>query len=231
MSKSYRHIFFDLDRTLWNFEENSKLVLQAIFQKFDLDKQIENESDFIQKYYYYNDFLWERYRNNSITKEQLRDERFKLTLEHFHITNTKIAFEMGDFYVSESPKQTALMPFAREILDYLDGKYKMHIITNGFEEVQHIKLNESNIRHYFEHLIFSEKVGVKKPHPLIFKRALKYSGAKVTESLMIGDDYQADIYGAQRIKMDSVYYNFHKTPHTNTVDTEISCLSELMRIL
>lgn len=231
MSKTYQHIFFDLDRTLWHFEENSKKVLIDIFNEFGLAKHIELEEDFIQQYYHFNDFLWDRYRDNRITKDELRGERFKLTLNHFKIDNTKLANEIGDYYVNESPKQTILLPHALDVLNYLHVKYKLHIITNGFEEVQHVKLRESKIGHFFDQLIFSEKVGVKKPHPLIFKKALKNSGATANNSVMIGDDYYADIYGAQRVKMDSIYFNFHQTPHQHRTDKEISCLSELKGLL
>lgn len=138
---------------------------------------------------------------------------------------------MGNYYIEQSPLQTILLPFAVEVLTYLNNKYKLHIITNGFEEVQHIKLRSSNIDHFFDQLIFFEKIGVKKPHPLIFKKALKNAGATVKNSIMIGDDYYADIYGAQRINMDHIYFNFYKVAHQHQVNKEISCLSELKVLL
>lgn len=231
MTKQYEHIFFDLDRTLWHFEENSKKVLLDMFNDFGLNKHIEFEDDFLAVYYNINDVLWEQYRKNKIDKDVLRSERFNLTLKHFKLDNAKIANDMGHFYVDHSPKQTILLPFTLEVLDYLKPKYKMHIITNGFEEVQHIKLRESKIGHYFDQLIFSETVGVKKPHPLIFKKAFKNAGATAKNSIMIGDDYYADIYGAQRVKMDSIYFNFNKTPHQHQTHHEINCLSELKGLL
>lgn len=229
--KTYEHIFFDLDRTLWHFDENSKKVLLDIFKKFELHRYIEFEVDFIEQYYVFNDLLWEKYRNNKITKEELRSERFHLTLKHFKTNNQKLAEEIGDYYVEQSPLQTILLPYTIEVLTYLHAKYKLHIITNGFEEVQHIKLRESKIGHFFDQLIFSEKVGVKKPHPLIFKKALKNAGATYQNSIMIGDDYYADIYGAHRVKMDSIYFNYRKVPHQHKIHHEISCLSELKELL
>ncbi len=229
--KTYKHIFFDLDRTLWHFEENSKKVLLDIYSKFDLKKHIEFEEDFMSVYYNFNELLWERYRENKITKDELRSERFNLTLNHFMVNKPDLSEEIGYYYIEQSPLQTILLPHAIEVLTYLHTKYKLHIITNGFEEVQHIKLRESKINHFFDQLIFSEKVGVKKPHPLIFKKALKSAGATAKNSVMIGDDYYADIYGAQRVKMDGIYFNFYKTKHQYLVQKEIHCLSELMDFL
>lgn len=229
--KTYEHIFFDLDRTLWHFEENSKKVLLDIYNGFGLTKHIEFEEDFIEQYYIFNDLLWERYRENKIEKDELRSERFNLTLKHFNVVNSKLADEIGNYYVEHSPLQTILLPYTVDVLTYLSTKYKLHIITNGFEEVQHIKLKTCKIDHFFDQLIFSEKVGVKKPHPLIFKKALKNSGATIKNSIMIGDDYYADIYGAQRVQLDSIYFNFRQIEHNYPVDKEISCLSELMKLL
>jgi len=231
MPKIYQHIFFDLDRTLWHFEENSKKVLLDIFNDFELNKHIEFEDDFIQQYYIFNDLLWKKYRENKIEKDELRSERFNLTLKHFKVVNPKLADKIGNYYVEHSPLQTGLLPHTIEVLTYLSTKYKLHIITNGFEEVQHIKLKTCKIDHFFNQLIFSEKVGVKKPHPLIFKKALKNAGASVKNAIMIGDDYYADIYGAQRVKMDCIYFNFYQIEHNYPVEKEISCLSELMRLL
>jgi len=124
-----------------------------------------------------------------------------------------------------------LLPFTIDLLEHLKDRYQLHIITNGFEEIQLIKLNNSKIEHYFDQVIFSEKVGVKKPHPLIFKQAIKGAGAKFDNSLMVGDDYYADICGAQRVKMDSIYFNFYNEKHNYKVDREITCLSELLELL
>lgn len=231
METKYEHIFFDLDRTLWHFDENSRKVLADIYNEFDLNKNIEIASDFISTYEIINEELWTLYRNGKIAKELLRSERFHQTLLKFDCNNESLADKIGDYYVDNSPLQTILLPFAIDVLEHLNGKYQMHIITNGFEEIQLIKLNNSKIAHYFDQVIFSEKVGVKKPHPLIFKQAIKGAGATFKNSIMIGDDYYADICGAQRVKMDSIYFNFYKEEHNYKIDKEINCLSELFEIL
>lgn len=231
MSKQYEHIFFDLDRTLWHFDENSKNVLNEIFVKFELARYINNVDEFIKSYEIINDKLWRQYSKSRIDKEKLRSERFYQTLLKYGADNSDIAVQIGDYYINHSPQQTALLPHTIETLDYLKDKYVLHIITNGFEEVQLIKLSKSGIMDYFNQLIFSEKVGVKKPHPLIFKRAIKNANAHISNSIMIGDDYYADIYGATRAGMDSIYFNFNNRPHQHTVDNEINCLSELTSLL
>lgn len=231
MENKYKHIFFDLDRTLWHFEANSHKVLSNIYDVFNLENGIENTDVFIEKYKEINENLWALYREDKLSKQELRGKRFTDTLKHFSISDSNLGNEMGDYYVYHSPRQTELFPNTIKVLDYLIEKYHLHIITNGFEEVQHIKLSESKIADYFKEVILSERVGVKKPHPFIFKKAMKLANANATNSIMIGDDWYADIYGASRVGMDSIYFNPDKIKHNNKVDKEINCLSELHSIL
>lgn len=231
MNNKYKHVFFDLDRTLWQFDENSKQVLNNIYNKYNLNQRIPSFKYFLSKYEEVNEQLWKLYRANKIVKEELRWKRFSNTLNYFDINDIEMAHKMGDYYVLESPKQTLLFPYCFKVLDYLSKKYKLHIITNGFEEVQLIKLKESGLSNYFEVIICSEKAGVKKPHPYIFKKAFTEAGAKAENSVMIGDDWYADIYGAQRVKMDAIYFNYNKVKHQNKVQFEINCLSKLLKIL
>lgn len=231
MKEKYEHIFFDLDRTLWHFDENSKKVLNDIYNHFKLFAHIDSSNEFIIRYESINEQLWALYREDKIRKEDLRWKRFDNTLNHFKIENKALANEIADYYVYHSPRQTLLFPETINVLDYLNEKYKLHIITNGFEEVQYIKLEESGLAKYFDVIILSEKVGVKKPHPYIFKKAFSESGAKPSNSIMIGDDWYADIYGAQRVGMDAIYFNYYKKEHNNTVKKEIYCLTELFDIL
>ena len=227
----YEHIFFDLDRTLWHFDENSRKVLNDMYIHFNLSDFISGLDEFVEKYQEINEALWSLYRDDKVTKEELRWKRFGDTLDWFNMSNDEMANKMGDYYVYHSPRQTLLFPETINVLNYLSKKYKLHIITNGFEEVQHIKLKESGLSKYFEVVILSEKVGVKKPHPYIFKKAFSESGATAKNSIMIGDDLYADIYGAQRVKMDAIYFNFNKLVHKENVQKEINCLSELFNIL
>ena len=231
MENKYEHIFFDLDRTLWHFDENSKKVLNDIYKHFKLFSGISSVDAFIAKYEEVNEGLWNLYRDDKITKDDLRWKRFGDTLNHFNIQNDVKANKIADYYVYHSPRQTVLFPETKKVLDYLSEKYKLHIITNGFEEVQHIKLKESGLAKYFDVIILSEKVGVKKPHPYIFKKAFSESGANAKNSVMIGDDLYADIYGAQRVKMDAIYFNFNKSVHDKYVQQEINCLTELYKLL
>ena len=231
MNSKYEHIFFDLDRTLWHFDENSKKVLNDIYVHFKLNAAITSFNDFVKVYGDINEALWVLYREDNLTKEDLRWKRFNDTLMYFNIEDKQKAIDIGEYYVAHSPKQTLLFPYTIEVLDYLSKKYQLHIITNGFEEVQNIKLTESGLLAYFDVIILSEKVGVKKPHPYIFKKAFAEAGAKSSNSIMIGDDLYADMYGAQRVKMDHVYFNFDKKEHDKTVYKEINCLSELYEIL
>ena len=147
------------------------------------------------------------------------------------INDFQLAEDFGLAYIEESPYKTELFPFSHEILNYLKEQYTLHIITNGFQEVQHIKLEKSNLSHYFETIITSEQVGIKKPNPQIFEYALNNTGAKAEESIMNGDDLEVDIIGAKILGMEQVYFNPKKEKHQEQLTFEIDCLSQLMEIL
>jgi len=227
-----KHIFFDLDRTLWDFEKNSHTTLLQLINDFKLiEKGIDNPDSFIKKYKIHNEKLWELYRKDKIKKEELRGKRFQLALAEYDIDDSDLAEQFGLAYIQQSPLKTTLFAYTHEVLLYLKKKYSLHIITNGFEEVQHIKLASSDLTQYFDVIVTSEQVGVKKPNAKIFEFALEQTKAKPDESIMIGDDFPVDVLGAEQIGMQGVYFNPNKLAHKHTVVHEIFCLSELMALL
>lgn len=227
-----KHIFFDLDRTLWDFETNAYKTLSELYKEYALkDKGISDVDVFINNYKMHNERLWELYRDDKIDKDVLRSRRFKLTLQDFGKEDDRLAIELGNQYIQKCPLKTHVFPFTYEVLDYLKEKYHLHIITNGFEEVQYVKLEQSKLLHYFEQIITSEQVGVKKPNPEIFRHALLKAFCKPDESIMIGDDLPVDILGAKAMGMHQVYFNPEKTAHQESIDFEVSCLSQLQELL
>ena len=227
-----KHIFFDLDRTLWDFEKNSHTTLLQLINDFKLiEKGIDNPDSFIKKYKIHNEKLWELYRKDKIKKEELRGKRFQLALAEYDIDDSDLAEQFGLAYIQQSPLKTTLFAYTHEVLLYLKKKYSLHIITNGFEEVQHIKLASSDLTQYFDVIVTSEQVGVKRPNAKIFEFALEQTKAKPDESIMIGDDFPVDVLGAEQIGMQGVYFNPNKLAHKHTVVHEIFCLSELMALL
>ena len=208
MQKTYKHIFFDLDRTLWDFDATAKEAFTDIFNRFKLgDKGIEDVSQFKDHYNHHNEILWAQYREGKLTKDVLRGLRFKLTLNEFGISDDELSQQIGRHYVKISPLLVNLFPNTHEILEYLRPNYHLHIITNGFSEVQFTKLKESDLRKYFDQVITSEKAGVKKPDSKIFEYALERAKANVHESIMIGDDPEVDILGARNMGMDQVLFD------------------------
>ena len=228
----YKHIFFDLDRTLWDFEKNSHITLLQLISHFNLiEKGIDNAENFIKKYKIHNARLWDLYRENKINKEKLRSKRFLMALAEYGIDDKDLAEQFGLAYIKLSPLKTKLSPFTHEVLSYLKNKYILHIITNGFEEVQHIKLAAADLKKYFDVVVTSEKVGVKKPNAKIFEFALEQANAKAEQSIMIGDDLAVDVLGAEKAGMQGIYFNPNKEEHKEEVVHEIFCLSELMTLL
>lgn len=228
----YKHLFFDLDHTLWDFETNASETLVEIYSRFMLrEKGIVSSDGFINMYKSINEKMWDDYEKGKISKEYLRTHRYYKTLLSFGIDDKKLAESIGQYYVEESPKKTNLFPGAIETLKYLFENYKLHIITNGFVEVQYIKLRNSGLHTFFDKIIISEEAGSNKPQRKIFRFALSRTGALANESIMIGDNLETDIKGAKKSGLDQCFFNPMKKPHGENVTYEIIALGELRGIL
>tara|TARA_B110001450_G_scaffold9074_1_gene9036 strand:- start:267 stop:962 length:696 start_codon:yes stop_codon:yes gene_type:complete len=228
---SIKHLFFDLDRTLWDFETNSFNELVNLYHCHNLhQKGISLSEEFVKVYKKINEKCWERYRENTLSKENLRFERFKQTLEYFGIYDLELSIKIGDDYVKNSPYRTILIPNAIELLSELQPNYKLHIITNGFQEVQHVKINQSGLANFFTIVVTSEMAGAKKPNPLIFNYALEKAGANLENSVMIGDDLNTDIKGAVNVGMKSIYFNPNKRTNNSIAWKEVVTLMEIKDI-
>jgi len=230
--KKYKHLFFDLDRTLWDFEKNSILTLKEMFMKAKLQEKANiTFQEFHDFYVGYNLSLWDLYKDGKIEKDHLSVQRFRGTLQHFNIPNEILANKMSEDYIRISPTKTSLFPDTLSVLNILSKRYTLHIITNGFNEVQFVKLENSKLRPYFDQIITSEMVGVQKPHKEVFGYALTQAGADLIESIMIGDDQMSDIQGAQNIGMDQVFVDFHHEELKTTPTFHIHSLPELLNFL
>ena len=206
---AYKHLFFDLDHTLWDFESNAKDALTEIYTLFNLEeKKIVPFEDFYTQYLYHNNLLWDRYHKGFITSEELKWKRMWRTLLDFKLGDEKLARDISSTFLTILPVKKKLFPYTTEILDYLIAKdYTLHLITNGFEKVQWSKINNSGIDKYFTHVITSESSNSLKPKKEIFDYALQKAGATIKESIMLGDNLEADIQGAINFGMDCVFVN------------------------
>jgi len=228
----YRHIFFDLDRTLWDFDAAAEMAFEKIYDQYHLKELgIPSAHEFHMVYHPLNEKLWELYRANQITKDELNHTRFMKPLEHYGIHDDELADRLSEDYVYWSPRIVRLVPGTMELLDYLKPKYHLHLITNGFQEVQHTKLNGSGLGPYFETLTVSEEVGVKKPNPEIFQYALAKAHAAPEESLMIGDEMDVDINGARAANMDQIFFNPSGENTIGERTYEVRNLLDIMKIL
>ena len=230
--KKYKHIFFDLDRTLWDFDAAAEVAFERIYEQYNLKSLgIPSAHEFHEVYHPLNERLWELYREDKITKADLNRTRFLKPLEHYGIHDVDLADHLSEDYVYWSPRIVRLVPGTMELLEYLKPKYHLHLITNGFEEVQDTKLTLSGMKPYFETLTVSEEVGVKKPNPEIFQYALRKAHATAEGSLMIGDEMAVDIDGARATGIDTVLFN----PKGEKIDGErtfeVRNLLEIKQIL
>lgn len=231
--KAYRHLFFDLDHTLWDFETNAHETLEQLFAEYDLARHgLFSFAEFSARYRDVNHALWRLYQSNKVTQKQLREVRFVRTLTRLGVAEADVPTDMSARFTDILPYKAAVFPHTHDVLGYLQGKgYRLHLITNGFEDVQHIKLKSSDLTRYFEEVITSEHSGHLKPDPRMFAHALARTGATAAESLMVGDNLECDVLGAYNAGIDQVYFNPDKRRHFAETTYEISSLAELRDFL
>jgi len=230
--KKYRHIFFDLDHTIWDFDKNAEEALHELYGIYGLKELGLHSADlFIEIYTRNNHRLWAEYHVGKITKDQLREARFKQTFLDLGMEPGIIPEGFEDHYVRLCPTKTNLFPDAHETLEYLSSKYTLHLISNGFQESTQLKINGTGLEKYFRHVIISEVVGVNKPDKAIFEHAITLAGATKEESLMIGDSLEADVYGALNFGMDAIYFNPNGSDKPDDVYAQITHLKELRTLL
>lgn len=204
--KKYTHLFFDLDGTLWDLKRNTRAAMEELFDKHRQHIGHLDFEAFYRRYHHHNDHVWALYRQDKIKKDELRYVRFERAFNDLNHTATEEFIDRFSLdFLDVAPRQPLTIEGAHEVLNHCKGRYQMHIITNGFIEVQGHKMRSAKLEGYFEHIINSEHVGVRKPHPDIFRHSLEKAGAAVEESLMIGDDWDADILGARDFGMDQAY--------------------------
>ncbi len=227
MIRKYKHIFFDLDHTLWDFKKNSSSTLLEIIDVFKLNSRVTNLDKWIVDFSEYNNNVWDKYERGMLKKSELRLERFRLLLASVGIVDEELVYNISSFYLENSPKKSALMPGAKECLNYLYGNYNLHIISNGFFEIQQIKLQSSGISQFFKSLTTSDRILAAKPDRRIFQEALKPNNASKAHSLLVGDNFEKDIVGAARFGIDQVWYN----PLGIDTNTDVKATYEISNLL
>lgn len=230
--KNYAHIFFDLDHTLWDFDKNAEETLNELYHSYKLnDVGLKSATVFIETYTKNNHQLWADYHLGKITKEALRETRFKKTFLDLGLSPELIPLQFEDDYVNICPTKTNLFPHTHETLTYLQDKYELHLISNGFKESTEYKVKNTFLTPYFKNVIISEVVGINKPDKAIFQYAIDKANTTAGQSLMIGDSIEADIRGALNFGMDAIYFNPNFTALPSDVNWHINHLEELINLL
>lgn len=228
----YQHLFFDLDHTIWDFDKNAEETLQELFLVYKLPELGLNSADaFIETYTRNNHQLWADYHLGKINKETLRQTRFKKTFLDMGLSPDIIPVQFEDDYVRLCSTKTNLFPEAHQTLQYLQEKYRLHLISNGFQESTELKVIKTDIGKYFDNVIISEVIGVNKPDKAIFEHALTLANAQKHQSVMIGDSIEADIRGAMAFGMDAIYFNPMRLDKPADVPVQITHLNQLTLLL
>lgn len=228
LKSKIRHIFFDLDRTLWDYDTNLKESLEELYDEH-LKQKVQGDADAFRRIFHFeNTRLWSDFTDNKIDKTYLRDNRFYFTLHRMGLDDRHLAHHLEENYIALTPAKTKLIKGTHECLSHLAQNYSLHIITNGFEDAQQFKLSNSGIRHYFKEVITSDTAQSTKPNIDIFRHSEMRSGAPASECLMIGDDWRVDVEGALAAGWEALHFNpqaMANAPRT------INSLSELQEIL
>ncbi len=232
MPNKYKQIFFDFDNTLWDFTYNSKESLKDLYNKYKLYELFENFDSFYDIYEKNNNKLWEQYRKGNISKESLTSQRFIFVSEKFSYYNQIDPIQLNSDYLTLSTKKTKVIENAKKLLNYLKEKYIINIITDGFFEVQMVKLSTSKLSSFISNVITAEEVGHLKPNKELFTFALESCKAKKEESIMIGDNYTTDILGAYYAGIDQIFFNRMNIKNLKIKPTyTVNSLIEIMKIL
>jgi YjjG family noncanonical pyrimidine nucleotidase len=229
LKQKYTCLFFDLDHTLWDYEKNSEETLQELYNEHNLNtKGVTAFSLFHRQFNKVNAALWHLYDHGKIGSETIREQRFKQILEAFDIYDNTLTHNLSNQYLHICPKKANVIPGAIETLEYLLGNgYQLSIITNGFEEIQHLKLASGKLTSFFNHVITSQQAGHKKPAREIFEFALQKNNVEAHQTAMIGDNLLTDIAGARSAAVDAIFFNPDKVEHFEDVTLEIHQLSDL----
>lgn len=228
----YKNLFIDLDDTLWDTYHNNKECLEEIYADYNLGRHYESFEAFYDIYMPNNNELWAKYRRHEIDRQTLIVERFRFVLRPMGIEDVATILLINNDFLQRTATKTRLIPGSVELLDYLRPSYRMFILSNGFREVQFKKLTNSGLAPYFERMVLSEDAGIQKPHKEIFDFALKNTNSRRTESLMIGDSWDADIVGAKNSKMDHIWLNPENIPAKDFEPTyTVKSLAEIKEIL
>lgn len=232
MFSTKQDIFFDLDHTIWDFDLNARETLHELYGTYRFENLLgeANSDTFIETYTKNNHRLWDLYHHEKIDKETLRKARFEDTFKDLGIDPNMFPWEFEEDYLRICPTKTNLFPNAHETLRYLQEKYNLHLISNGFKEACEKKLNHSKLLPYFQTIVISELVGVNKPNPEIFHFAINQGNTKIENAVMIGDNIDADIRGAQNVGIDAIYFNAVNAQKPDDVQYMIHDLKELQSI-
>lgn len=233
MKKQYTDLFVDFDDTIYDTHGNAQIALCELFEFFGWQQHFDCLEDFTLPYWQTNELLWSQYSKGEITRDYLIIERFRRPLSHGHGLNPtpEYCMQVSDKFLDLCAVKPGLVPGARQLLDYLQLKYRLHLCSNGFHEVQYRKLRSSDTLRYFQHIILSEDAGFNKPSAQFYDYAFRITGANPASTLMIGDNLNSDILGARNYGLDQLYFNPKELATNQPVTYIVSRLEQIQNLI
>lgn len=231
MFENIKFIYFDLDNTIFDHKRAEQITLRMLHAKHDGLFARVSQNEFLKIYHEINTKLWKDFANNEITADELKVKRFALTLSQLKV-DPELAGDMAVEYMKNYSQQKFLVDGSLEILTYLKLKYPLGILSNGFTETQNCKVENLNMRSFFEHFVYSGEVGALKPSPIIFEAARSAANVEPDKLVYVGDSFEADILGAKAAQWKVIFFDREqKADQQNTADATITNLVELRNYL
>lgn len=225
----YDLLIFDADETLFDFKKAERHALKKAMKSLGLPYK---EDLHLPQYKAINTKIWQELEAGLLTQKKLKVERFRRFLK---VLNCDIeAKTLAKAYMIYLSKGSFLFKDSMSLIQSLHDQYEMMIITNGLTAVQDNRIRKSTIAEYFKKIVISEEIGIPKPNPEIFKKALEYKGVyDKTSILMIGDSLRSDIQGGINFGIDTCWYNPNSLKNTEDFKPtyEVQSLMEIIDIL
>ena len=224
----YDWLLFDLDNTILDFSESSRLAFAKVYNQLNTNKELK---DVYTLYKGINHSIWKEREAGLISHTELKTKRWKLLCDAIRVTAD--ADKLNNIYFEEIKVNALFVDGVEELLPVLYKKYRLMVVTNGLSEVQWSRIEDKNLNDYFEHIVISDEIGTAKPDKKFFHHCAGLIGHPSRDRvLVIGDTPMSDIKGGNDYGYDTCWYNHNNIDNDGQVATfTISHMKDFIDVL